>query len=383
MIPASPYNAAVDDLWLYQLESVTYGSVTQTLLRPYAWNPNCSLYGYRNSLQALRASNRTFSTYAIGPFGVPQQDYDHFVTIMPDNLENRPVYYNSFPPTWVKMSDQHLRVCAHCFDVAANAQRDPNSSFANYYGDSLQVIMGYRWIKSDNTIINKTASDFTVPYVFDGEIRAGAPKYQDVACIDLKSSLDVPAVTLANAQSLTQGTPIFCIDSNGKVIDSTFICSWVIDTAGSVNDLNYGFPLVGTPPTTQGAMWVFVETQGHRNLWLHDSGDLWFVEISPPSSPEAGDGILAMLPTHLVSPESVFYEPTLGTELLPPDGAGSPLQTIVPSQLSAEFIAWQQYWQGRGVTYQFLNAPRGNNALASEVVEQQILQIAQQITENI
>lgn len=281
------------------------------------------------------------------------------------------------------MSDQHLNVCAHCFSVSDFAQRDPSSSFASYYGDSLQVVMGYRWIKSDNTIINKTASDFTQPYALDGEIYPGSPKYQDVACIDLKSSLDVPAVTLANAQSLTQGTRCFCIDCNGKVIDFTFICLWVLDTAGSDIDPNYGFPLTGYPGVTQGAMWLFVDTQGYTNAWLHDSGDLWFVEISPPSSPEAGDGVLAMLPAHLVRADSLFYEPTLGTELLPPDGVSSPLQTNTPSQLSDEFIAWEQYWQGRGVTYQFLNAPRGNNALASETVEQQILQIAQQITENI
>jgi hypothetical protein len=295
---------------------------------------------------------------------------------MPDIPANQAVYYNSWPPMWVKMSDHHLYVCRHCFDIASNAQRDPSSSFANYYGDSIQVTMGYRWIKSDNTIINKTASDFTMPYVVDGINQAASPKTQDVACIDLKSSLDVPAINLANAQSLTQGTPCYCIDCNGKIIQATFIGLWVIDTAGSTIDPNYGFPMIGSPSSTQGAMWVFVDTQGYKNVWLHDSGDLWFVEISPPSAPEAGDGVLAMLPTHIHTASDYYHEPIVATDV---GELSEYLKTITPSQLSDEFVAWEQYWQGRGVTYQFLNAPRGNDALASETVEQQILQVVQQI----
>lgn len=390
MLSSTPYNPATDDLWLYRQEVSTYGSSTQTLTRPYAWNPNSRLYGYRNSLQALRANNRTLGTYVFNSFtGLDVPTYQYFAAITPDTPENKPCYYNSWPPTWVKASDQHLYICRHCFDATVFSQRNPSSSFANYYGDSNHVLIGYRWIKSDNTLISKNPSDFTEPYFLDGDFVAGDPCPQgDVACIDLKNSLDVPAINFVNPQTITQGTQGFVIDCNGKIMDFTFITAFVRDTAGVQADENYLFPMVGFANTGQAFAFMFMETEGNQNIWLHDSGDLWFVEISPPSSPLAGDGVLAMIPGHVVRLSNHYNKEVLGNEIAD-NVFTSPnvidpryMATICPSSLSVEYQNWASYWASRGAPYTFLDAPRANQALSSESVEQQILSAVQQLTEN-
>lgn len=390
MLSATPYNPATDDLWLYRQEVSTYGSSTQTLTRPYAWNPNSRLYGYRNSLQALRASNRTLGTYVLIPFGgLGNPAYQYFAAITPDTPANKACYYNSWPPTWIKASDQHLYICRHCFDVSSSSQRNPSSSFVNYYGDSNHVLIGYRWIKSDNTIISKNPSDFTEPYVLDGDVSAGTPvSTADVACIDLKNSLDVPAINFVNAQTITQGTRGFVIDCNGKIMDFTFITAFVRDTDGVQANANYLFPMVGSPNSGQAFVFMFMETEGNRNIWLHDSGDLWFVEISPPSSLLAGDGVLGMIPGHVVTLANHYNTEVLGSEIAenvfssPNVIDGRYMGIICPSNLSVEYQNWAYYWASRGAPYTFLDAPRANQALSSESVEQQILNIVQQLTEN-
>lgn len=371
MLPSVVYNPALDDIWLYRQEQVTYGSATQTYWRPYAWNPQSRLYGYRNSLQALRANNRTFSTYLGTTFGGAVL-LPYYSNINPNNEANKAIYYNSFPPTWVKMSDQHMHLCAHCFDVNLR-ERNPNSSWASWYGDSLQVAMGLRWIKSDNQIIEKTASDFTEPYDRENGQNVGAPKFQDSACVDIKTPVDVPSIKLVNPQTILQGTTGFIIDCNGKIFDVTYVASWVCDTAGTTqNGGNYGFPLTGRQGTTEGALWSYTNANGVPNEFLHDSGDLLFVPISAPTSAEAGDGVLAMIHGHRFSAADVQYQEISGDDI----GNLMPcIRATTPSSLSQEYEDWKDYWLSRGVTFQFLNAPRNNQAVATETVEQQILSI--------
>jgi hypothetical protein len=233
--------------------------------------------------------------------------------------------------------------------------------------------MGLRWIKSDNQIIEKTASDFTEPYDRENGQYVGAPKFQDSACVDIKTPVDVPSIKLVNPQTMLQGTTGFIIDCNGKIFDVTYVASWVNDTAGTTQSGGqYGFPLVGTQGITQGALWSYVNANGVQNVFLHDSGDLFFIPISAPTSAEAGDGVLAMIHGHLYSTSTVQYQEITADDI---GNLMGYLWATTPSSLSQEYEDWKDYWLSRGVTFQFLNAPRNNQAVATETVEQQILSI--------
>lgn len=374
MITPQGYIPARDDLFLYRLEQVTYGSVTQTLLRPYAWNPNSALYGYRNSLQALRASNRTFTTYAGGSFGIGQASLDHWLAQIPNTPQNQPVYYNSWPPTWVKASDQHLWMCSHCFNVDIFFARDPNSSFATFYQDSLQVVMGFRWITSDNQILDFVPSDFSWPYMNDGDFLnpVSLPQGTDTACIDLKTPIAVPAITLVDPRTIIQGAEMFVIDSNLKRVPVTFVAA-MEKTAENQN----GVQLLEASPSSNAQHFSCVDANDFEVLWQHDSGDLFFVELQAPTSLAAGDGVLGLIAGHIYT-NSIVKQPIQGDQLVPLQA--TPTCTNVNT---AAMTAWNTYWQNRGVSYVWNSYPRGSQPVAQQTTEQQINAVYAQIVSNI
>lgn len=275
------YDAGLQDLWLYEPHTITYtgGLESTNLLRPYAWNPDGELYGYRKSLEGLTAKYRTHSTSPAVEAKAP------YLPFNPDTVENRPAYRNSYPPSSTLISSRLVRLCSHCY--GGQRTRDVSVDFTTYRGGDtyLNAADPHRWIRHDDTIVELPNDDVSRPYHWDTSFSPEADPLLgfDNMIVETDYPVDVTPVRVTYGVHARMNQKAWMIDGSMKIIPCRTGISGVLN---GVYMQNHGrYEINGLFP----------------NAYTHDSGSTFWVEVSPPTSREAGDGVLAVLPYHLVS----------------------------------------------------------------------------------
>lgn len=347
---AYPYNPAQQDLWLYEPITVSYtvpSPVNLTVLRPYAWNPNSPLYGYRNSLRGLTARLRVMLTNAEDPLYYPYND--------PADPANRPCYWNSWPMSQRVIGTRFMHSCAHCYGVTLAQQRDENQRLidagsggwyaANTIFDAL-LSESFRWLDSDDSLIQHLdPTDILAPYMSDPVTMPNFGIYSDFAVMESVTDLLAPPVTYCDPRSLPPDATGYMLDSNHKIVRfvhyRSFVDRELLRTSGGT----------GTAVNPDGS-----PSPLQPQIQLHDSGTHYVFPMQEPSSIAAGDGIAGFVTADISSGEWVTKE-----------AAGD-----IANRTPLEVRNVQQYMALRGspvpVDFAIFNGP-----YASQSIEQQIL----------
>ena len=306
MLMPYPYNPDIDFLWLYRDETVNYltpegNPVSVVKKHPYAWNPNSPLYGYRQSLEGLQASVQSLSTNS---FNQSTEPWVSFYTHGNPSTAN-PYFWNSYPPAGL-IVDPNLSIhCRHCYGVS-NTINYPgtDSSFRGRYatGEYLYSIPLFRFISSAD-VIHEYADIGALWTHIDGVELFGGGNYSDsefsiyrrgvlttitreksdIAFSVLPTTFPFTPVKMADPRQIyTTALPkLWCVDNNGKICDGYKL--W-LQAPGSLPAVSESTSLVTNGQYSQ-----------RENVWLHDSGNRWFIELQPPTSVAAGDGVLGWL----------------------------------------------------------------------------------------
>lgn len=360
MLIGYPYDPVTQDLWLYQDITISWTVPTpgsQVVKQPYAWNPSSPLYGYRNSLIGISARLRTLDTenVRIGTgTTAPYSTYND-----PSNPVKRPVWYNSFPMTFLMLADGFAVSCAHCysdFDIPRNPSVrlvGPGGYIINGRFDAL-FTASTRWLNADNSLRFAADPKNIVPF--------GSDTYQSIAfqmAVDLNvfeclDPSDVPPIIPVDCRSMSLGQTAWLLDSNHKVIRVRSVRNYV-----DSGDLRSLFKAVN-PDGTESPVDV--------EVFLHDSGTFALAEIKPPTSAAAGDGVMGVLVASVKFPNELVGNQPLQQPMSPPTPGYLANKPGVSRNL-------YEYFSARGSPVNPLTFARRTGAHATETVEQQILSI--------
>jgi hypothetical protein len=300
MLIGYEYIPSLHDLWLYEdhVVSWTYpGPGSTTLKRPYAWNPGSALYPYRKSIQAMPATYRILGTFS--------GQYSYGVNLE-SNPVNKPVFYNSYCPWKAFFFSPTLAVQSEHWQMSSQ-YRDLSKNFGNQYanGSVFEANTLIRHISHDNVVFDYDMNDMIWPYrrtspAFGSKFAFGSPNEADIAIVEYPAGISVPALKLADTRTVPYGTKGWMVDSNFKVVELFYKSCYVPPTASP-----------GSYETNSSAI-------GQVQLFSHDSGSMGFVEISPPTSAEAGDGVLGLIGVSVESAANLVERKTQ-IALIPPE----------------------------------------------------------------
>lgn len=356
MILPYVYDPVTQDLWLYESVTISWtdpSPASATIKRPYAWNPNSPLYGYRKSLSGMTARPRQFGT-PLDP-GPPWTTINDFADPV-----NQPVYYNSFPfAQWV-VSRKFMTICSHCYSYFGD--RNPSKMFigvgaSGHYqtGSYLHALMtqAFRWIDKDNQLIQELDPTLLMAgYTTDLTNYPGMMNDSDTALIESYVDLQAPPIKYVDMRSLPAGYVGWVIDSNHKIIRARFDSSYV--DSGRIDVALY------TMLNPDGS----IPTDSFLSFTGDSSSSLW-VELVPPTSREAGDGVLGFACGGISS-----------TSFLTRSGQGT-IATTPP--LAADNDLWD-YMASRGFPVPAIDLVPRRWRAGTELVEQQILTAVQGIS---
>jgi hypothetical protein len=294
MLIAYPYIPAIYDLWLYEDHEISWtfpDPSSMIVKRPYAWNPTSLMYGYRKSVQAIPAVYRLMNT--------PAGAMTYGANSAADPI-NRPVFYNSYVP-WKSYAfgRRTLIQCEHW--QTSLTYRDPTKNYGNIFTSGSFFIAStlVRWIAHDNSVFDATPSDMLQPYkkvpvAFGNGWANGSTGENDVAITECAFDIPVAPLKMIDARTVPFGAKAFTLDSNFKIAELKWIgCGYQVGS-----------------PTSFAFRTEYVQQAGETDLplWFsHDSGSTVFVELKPPTSAEAGDGILALVMYSLESGSNLLY----------------------------------------------------------------------------
>lgn len=351
------YDPVTQDVWLYEEHTLSWSLPTAgstVIKRPYAWNPDSPLYGYRYSLAGMSARPRTMSTY----YGSAIPPYD---TVNPAaNPVNRPVWYNSWPMTMLTIGSGMMLGCKHCYGGFYWPARNAAATFVGPYPYAYQpntylaaiISQAFRFIDGDNQVTELDPTNITV-YETD------PPNLLNLTPIDLVmfESLQPSAVSRlypVDPRSLPFGATEYVLDSNHKIVRVTSQRQYVERQQIVTNSLavNPDGSAVAFPP----------------QLFLHDSGSFALVEISPPTSVEAGDGIMGVCCASNIG-TSEWVMGTSSTKLV----FHAEEEGFIANYLPIANPYVPEYLSDRGKPMRPLSMARRTGSLATETVEQQIL----------
>lgn len=364
MLQIAPYSPTTQDLFLYEDHTIL-GSVVK---RPYAWNPNCILYGYRRSLEGLVATYRNFSTkYPLGGAGdpdpLPDTTAGRVQEVNPwQDPVNRPIWWNSFPPTSRMISSRHLILCGHCFDISSvDRSAHLSQTLADLYqqGSYLDLMLNLRFIDGDNNIVELPKAQFEYPYAYDSA--GGFPPNVPLPSPTVSTPYRADQVISVSSTPFPFN-PVTLIDSGSVPISET-PATWYYINAGNM------MVQTATVARTGGAFWTNNAVVSSRGFWgqtlnvddepyLHDSGSVWMYPLSAPSSPAAGDGVMGVVAGHQQYFMPAFSEAAQFYWDNPPPRAPDgwvALPFFQPSMVNrrdAQWTAFQNYWTNtRGYPY--------------------------------
>jgi hypothetical protein len=347
MLISSPYNPATMDLWLYEDHQITWTSPSPGSLwvkRPYAWNPNSWLYGYRKSLVGINATYRTLETSS-GSSVYGANDASDPV--------NKPVFFNSFVPFKAKLiSSRVMFTCNHW--NPALSYRNPSATYANQYAANSAFIAKtlVRFIDHDDTIYDRTPADVIYPYRYVSpaygtniSVVTSTATVEDLAFCELATDAPVAPMQIVDPRTCPLGTPTYYLDSNYKIIPLQYDGAYRDAITGNVQ---YRSQYVAT-------------AYGSVAAFQHDSGSSAYMEIKPPTSAAAGDGVLGAVVSSELGSTDFTISKRYGIAVL--DDLGFSSQPAVA------------YLASLGLTYpNYVKRQRQNSEqLASEAVAQQML----------
>jgi hypothetical protein len=314
-----PYDAATQDLWLYEPHTITWSSGTAGVFRPYAWNPASPLYGYRYSLEGIVARYRTFSTGAVDE-DINVSAYLPYNDI--NDPANRPAYFNSYPPSGWLLNDVAIMACGHCFDAQLNSRSSETVEQWRGSGSYLNAATIYRWIRGDGTIVDVSTSQVLRPFAND----AGYQIWEepgDICFLELMSPSSVTPMHLVDHRTAHAGDIAWFIDGSDKIVTALLGRGWISPSVSEqiTASVRYDRPSLSVPDI---------------QAYLHDSGSYFIVPIKPPSDPVLGDGIAGLMPFHMVaSADFSAGLPTNGANVL----AGSSIRNYWTSYRGKSFPA--------------------------------------------
>jgi hypothetical protein len=324
MLISVAYNPTVHDLWLYEDHVVSWTNPTPsnlTVKRPYAWNPNSPLYGYRKSIQAMPAVYRIMTTNSgVSAYGAN----------LASNPVNRPVFYNSYCPWKAYFISETLGLQSEHWQVS-NVYRDPAETFANQYASDgvFAATMLIRYITHDNQIFDLSPAEMIWPYnstsiafgsvpVF-GSSGIGAAALQDCAAVECPNGIPVPPIKMADARTAIYGSTCYYLDSNFKIVPIQWrYCGHY------TNDSTKYVVATGAeePPVA---------------AFLHDSGSCIFIELQPPTSAAAGDGILAIVTRPVINSADFIDGTRTSIAFIPPEDHATSQAVLYQQSLGNEF----------------------------------------------
>lgn len=394
MIQIDPYNPTTDDLFLYEDHVVSWTMPTSgsiTLKRPYAWNPNSPLYGYRRSLEGICATYRTFSTFYGGnpstaPVGTDPYECNQ-VNPYTDPT-NKPIWWNSFPPTHRMISKRHLALCGHCFGVD-NIDRTSVAglNFSNLYaaGSYLDSVTVLRFIDGWDNPIELPKTQYEYPYAYDSANGwpSTGPNVKGTV-----SGIYNNDMAISLGASDFQYNPLTCINA-GSVPSNA---EWIYINAGNLTIQRMTNRATGghysaqrKNQVTYHGMQTLYASQ-YDAAFLHDSGSLFLYPIKEPSSVQAGDGIMGVAIGHVFAAFPTWSKTLVWNEGDPPrmnpDNPADALrpfyQPAVVARNDSTWVDFHDYWSTtRGHPYpELVNLPQPYGTLRASAAQINALQPA-------
>jgi hypothetical protein len=247
--------------------------------------------------------------------------------------------------------------CAHCygFDTFGIAERTDGALLNTLYTpDSyLDAILNLRFIDGDNNIVVIPKTQCERPYLYDSPngiapltlASVGSPYRHDVAACVLLT--DFPF------------TPLACLDSGSIPAEST----WIYVNAGNLFAQEIDIRAMGfrydEGPSGANANWRGNHAL-YRNFYdqafLHDSGSLFLHPIKPPTSAEAGDGVMGVAMGHILFGPPYGEGSQVWKNGTPPFQVNGvtqqPLrQPAFPRKIDANWNLFMNYWTARGFPF--------------------------------
>ena len=347
------YNPAIHDLFLYEDHVVTWTQPTAgsvNVKRPYAWNPNSLLYGYRKSLTGMLAIYRTMQTV------FPATSWGENSA---SNPVNDPVFKNTYVIVKAYFFTPRLAMQSRHWQSPL-VYRNPAYTFADAYGAGTKFIAEglVRFIDHDNTITDWDASDLL--YIYQQVSAAfgnhwavsGASGPADLGMVEAKQDIPVAPMVIADSRTVPVDAPAFVIDSNQKII----ACS-ALTTYNTQNDPRLISKAVSNAP--------------YVIAFNHDSGSVMLVELKPPTSAAAGDGIMGLIPKSLESGSDLIGTAnvygTTGIGLIFPENHANSPQVLYQQSLGFSWPAASVYQR------------QTTEMIATESTQQQIISVINQI----
>ena len=348
MLIGYPYNPSLHDLWLYEDHVITWSAPTpgsQLVRRPYAWNPNSWLYPYRKSIEAMPAVYRLLTT---------DSGASEYGSNLRSDPINRPVFWNSYCPWKAYFVSPTLGLQSEHWQ-ATNTYRDVSDTFGNQYLPNGAFVAQtlVRYITHDNQIFDLSPSDMVWPYKFTSPAFGSVPVFgsaeiNDCAAVECPIGIPVPPLKMVDARTALPNANTFYVDSNFKIVRVQF------------NQCNY-FTFY---PILQYRIKSFAY-QPPVQPFLHDSGSVIFIEISPPTSPEAGDGVLGLVTKPVIGADDFVSTSSTNIALIPPETHNSNPAVLYQQSIGNQFPP-------------AIAVSRPNTqAIASQTVELQILALTE------
>jgi hypothetical protein len=286
-----PYNATTQDLWLYENETIVHTGGTTVVLKPVAWNPNSPLYGYRRSLQGISLRRRLVTSSA-ATYLSPTQYAQASAINNPANPANTWVFNNCYPMPVYAVSRKLMFCCQHCF--ASSGARNPTKKWSGGVfpvGSLNDKLMGFQWMDGDNNITdNISPANVIAPYTTDTSpsLVGGG----DAAITELEGELSFEPMKMLDPRNLAPGATIWSVDSAMKIVRLKYLQSPISKQFG-INEARevYDFRIMLPDGSAESDAFYY----------LHDSGSVAFGVISEPTSAAAGDGVLGLIPRHMVA----------------------------------------------------------------------------------
>lgn len=367
MLIPYPYIPSRDDLWLYKPHTVSMSTPSPasfSVLRPEEWNPGCVLYPYRNSLQGISAKYRTFSTIAgTTGSGVSPEVVAWYAQFNdPNDPANYPVFRNSWPVQQSVIALRMMIGCAHCYNTYGF--RNPSlrlvGSGGYAVGSYADAVITLRFLGPNNEVLaDIDTQDVILPYAQDA-----SPAFNYVGDASLWETLaDIPVerMQLVNPQTMRPGQAAYLIDGNSKVIRCAYDGAWSV--AGHDQ---YAFHTVRPDGEDDAG-------NTRSAAFVHDSGSIILCEIEPPTSAEAGDGIMGLVGAHIYTTNDFNYNgvvtfATPGYADIPATGwlATHEMTTLQPESSPSNLRA---YCAARGYPTKGLRTALRTDAAAKQSVQ--------------
>jgi hypothetical protein len=312
-----PYSAATQDLWLYQQETVTHNAGSTLVEAPVAWNPGSPLYGYRQSLQGISLRKRYVSASAANDPTVLPAQYNYFATFNnPADPANKWAFNNCFPMAFFAASKKHLFTCSHCYAQQPNQVRNTSLKWSGtvFTPNSLNDrLVTFKWMNKSNVITDSfETTQVMAPY--NADPGTSLVINTDVSISELEGELSFQPLQVVNFLNLAPGATLWMLDSAMKIVRMRLVKAHVENFFSNLYS-EERFVVESMLPDGSATADIF--------FYQHDSGTILLTEISPPTSAQAGDGVMGLIASHVQVGGYEYLSNVIYGELSAPGYQGS------------------------------------------------------------